>query len=192
MQDMLRPYESREPSVHREPSDLHLQSGSYGGAYGRYGSNAYEWEGTHSRPAYHNTAPARYPGDAPMMHRDGSRHRAEVGDELPPPPPLGHYPAGAYQFQSPPFIMPNHFDFQQGKARKRSNLPKQSTEIMKRWFDQVSYTSLSSETKHTAWSFALVTQTNPRSPQNIGNPYPSEEQKQRFSSVSFDSKAART
>lgn len=35
------------------------------------------------------------------------------------------------------FFMPNHFDYQHGKSRKRSNLPKQSTEIMKQWFDQV-------------------------------------------------------
>ena len=32
---------------------------------------------------------------------------------------------------------PSHYEYQHGKARKRSNLPKQSTEIMKNWFDQV-------------------------------------------------------
>ena len=42
-----------------------------------------------------------------------------------------------YQSTSPSFFMPNHYDYQQNKARKRSNLPKQSTEIMKTWFDQV-------------------------------------------------------
>ncbi|KAK4544666.1 hypothetical protein LTR36_003915 [Oleoguttula mirabilis] len=50
--------------------------------------------------------------------------------------------------------MPSHYEYQHGKARKRSNLPKQSTEIMKTWFDQ-----------------------------NITNPYPSEEQKALFSNA---------
>ncbi|KAK3676982.1 homeodomain super [Recurvomyces mirabilis] len=65
----------------------------------------------------------------------------------------------AHQYQHSPyevarssFFMPSQYDHQQGKARKRSNLPKQSTEIMKTWFDQ-----------------------------NITNPYPSEEQKALFS-----------
>ncbi|OQO06889.1 hypothetical protein B0A48_07455 [Cryoendolithus antarcticus] len=52
------------------------------------------------------------------------------------------------------FFMPSHYEYQQGKTRKRSNLPKQSTEIMKHWFDQ-----------------------------NIANPYPSEEQKQVFANA---------
>jgi hypothetical protein len=42
-----------------------------------------------------------------------------------------------YQESQPTFFMPSHYDYQQGKTRKRSNLPKQSTEIMKTWFDQV-------------------------------------------------------
>lgn len=42
-----------------------------------------------------------------------------------------------YQDAQPTFFMPSHYDYQQGKTRKRSNLPKQSTEIMKTWFDQV-------------------------------------------------------
>lgn len=37
----------------------------------------------------------------------------------------------------PSYFVPNHYEYQQGKSRKRSNLPKQSTEIMKNWFDQV-------------------------------------------------------
>jgi hypothetical protein len=43
-----------------------------------------------------------------------------------------------YEEAQPTFFMPSHYDYQQGKTRKRSNLPKQSTEIMKTWFDQVS------------------------------------------------------
>ncbi|KAK5170290.1 homeodomain superfamily [Saxophila tyrrhenica] len=34
------------------------------------------------------------------------------------------------------YFVPNHYDFKQGKTRKRSNLPKQSTEVMKNWFDK--------------------------------------------------------
>lgn len=45
-----------------------------------------------------------------------------------------------YQDAQPTFFMPSHYDYQQGKTRKRSNLPKQSTEIMKTWFDQVNST----------------------------------------------------
>ncbi|KAF2725337.1 hypothetical protein K431DRAFT_100887 [Polychaeton citri CBS 116435] len=63
-------------------------------------------------------------------------------------------PDGYGRGEDSPFFMPNHYEYQHGKARKRSNLPKQSTEIMKTWFDQ-----------------------------NIHNPYPSEEQKQFFSSA---------
>ncbi|KAK5109895.1 hypothetical protein LTR62_006502 [Meristemomyces frigidus] len=41
--------------------------------------------------------------------------------------------------------MPSQYDHTQqqgGKARKRSNLPKQSTEIMKVWFDQATGISM--------------------------------------------------
>ncbi|SMY22603.1 unnamed protein product [Zymoseptoria tritici ST99CH_1A5] len=54
----------------------------------------------------------------------------------------------------PSYFMPSQYEYQHGKARKRSNLPKQSTEIMKTWFDQ-----------------------------NIANPYPSEEQKAIFANA---------
>nr|POF22294.1 hypothetical protein CFP56_36379 [Quercus suber] len=35
------------------------------------------------------------------------------------------------------FFMPTTFEHHHAKARKRSNLPKQSTDVMKTWFDQV-------------------------------------------------------
>ena len=38
---------------------------------------------------------------------------------------------------NPAFSMPSHHEHRHGKARKRNNLPKQSTEVMKTWFDQV-------------------------------------------------------
>lgn len=46
-----------------------------------------------------------------------------------------------YQHAQPSFFMPSYSEYQHGKARKRSNLPKQSTEIMRTWFDQVSMTA---------------------------------------------------
>jgi len=79
-----------------------------------------------------------------------------------------------YQSKQPSYFMPSQYDYRQGRARKRSNLPKQSTEIMKTWFDQV--------------RVALYALLIPLliSLQNISNPYPSEEQKAVFSSVSAD------
>lgn len=44
----------------------------------------------------------------------------------------------AYPESHSPYFVPNHYDYKHGKTRKRSNLPKQSTEIMKNWFDKVS------------------------------------------------------
>lgn len=45
------------------------------------------------------------------------------------------------------FFMPPHYDYTQGKSRKRSNLPKQSTEIMKTWFDKVFCSHVSSQAR---------------------------------------------
>ena len=87
---------------------------------------------------------------------------------------LHRYPPGTRQTSHAAFFMPNHYDYQQGKARKRSNLPKQSTEIMKTWFDQVFSHAFTNE----CWFFILIPL------QNIANPYPSEEQKAIFSNVS--------
>jgi hypothetical protein len=42
-----------------------------------------------------------------------------------------------FEAHQPPFFMPSQYDYQSGKARKRSNLPKESTEIMKTWFEHV-------------------------------------------------------
>lgn len=70
-------------------------------------------------------------------------------------PPTNHEGHGGPTYPySPAFFVPSHYEYQNGKSRKRSNLPKQSTEIMKRWFDE-----------------------------NMQNPYPSEEQKRHFAAV---------
>lgn len=50
---------------------------------------------------------------------------------------MNAYGSTPCQSNMPAFFMPSHYEYQHGKARKRSNLPKQSTEIMKTWFDQV-------------------------------------------------------
>jgi hypothetical protein len=85
----------------------------------------------------------------------------------------GYAKIAGYQEAQPTFFMPSHYDYQQGKTRKRSNLPKQSTEIMKTWFDQVRQDRRASRSRNCANHW-----------QNITNPYPSEEQKAVFSNVS--------
>lgn len=86
------------------------------------------------------------------------------------------YGRPGYSEAQPTFFMPSHYDYQQGKTRKRSNLPKQSTEIMKNWFDQVrGYPNSRARSPEYG---------NADHPQNIANPYPSEDQKAVFSNVS--------
>ncbi|OTA32570.1 hypothetical protein BTJ68_06803 [Hortaea werneckii EXF-2000] len=68
------------------------------------------------------------------------------------PAPQASSPYGGYESPQSQYFMQAHYEYQHGKTRKRSNLPKQSTEIMKTWFDE-----------------------------NMSNPYPSEEQKALFS-----------
>jgi hypothetical protein len=86
------------------------------------------------------------PAAANGMHREEYPQVAR----LDVPQPYGNAP---YPY-SHAFFVPSHYEYQNGKSRKRSNLPKQSTEIMKRWFDE-----------------------------NMHNPYPSEEQKRHFAAV---------
>lgn len=76
----------------------------------------------YSLPIHDEPAPLR---DSPQ-YIDTSRSRQPEA-----------YSRPVYQDAQPTFFMPSHYDYQQGKTRKRSNLPKQSTEIMKTWFDQV-------------------------------------------------------
>lgn len=90
-------------------------------------------EPTHS--AYPSSRPANY--SLPM--RDEASHTREHSHYI-DRDRLQHDPYSkvvGYQEAQPTFFMPSHYDYQQGKTRKRSNLPKQSTEIMKTWFDQV-------------------------------------------------------
>ena len=70
------------------------------------------------------------------------------------PAVAGPYGAHNYSYDQSAYFSPSGYGYHNGKARKRSNLPKQSTEIMKRWFDE-----------------------------NIHNPYPTEEQKRQFAAM---------
>jgi hypothetical protein len=89
-----------------------------------------------SRNAYPPTRPTHYSlpmrDEAALSHDHPhytERNRLQQQD--------AYAKMGGYQDAQPTFFMPSHYDYQQGKTRKRSNLPKQSTEIMKTWFDQV-------------------------------------------------------
>ncbi|EMC93849.1 hypothetical protein BAUCODRAFT_212345 [Baudoinia panamericana UAMH 10762] len=94
--------------------------------------------------------------ERPPHDEHGSRSEEHNGNPHLPlrsAPPV--VPPTRYEtMHCPPFFTPSQYEYQHGKARKRSNLPKSSTEIMKTWFDQ-----------------------------NIANPYPSEEQKAHFSRI---------
>ncbi|KAL1311592.1 hypothetical protein AAFC00_001707 [Neodothiora populina] len=98
-----------------------------------------------SFPADHNRA-SLLPTSHNNVHREDYHFQPRLDTPV-------NYNAAAYPY-SQAFFVPSHYDYQNGKSRKRSNLPKQSTEIMKRWFDD-----------------------------NLQNPYPSEEQKRHFAAV---------
>ena len=49
--------------------------------------------------------------------------------------------SGPYTDAQPPMFIPGHGDYHLSKSRKRSNLPKEATDMMKRWFDEVGSTS---------------------------------------------------
>jgi hypothetical protein len=90
-----------------------------------------------SRNAYPGTRAAHY--SLPMRDDPGLAHEhAHYIERSRLRQQEGYAKIAGYQEAQPTFFMPSHYDYQQGKTRKRSNLPKQSTEIMKTWFDQVS------------------------------------------------------
>ena len=89
-----------------------------------------------TRSAYPATRPTHYSlpmRDEPSLSHEHSHYieRGRLQQQE------GYVKIAGYQEAQPTFFMPSHYDYQQGKTRKRSNLPKQSTEIMKTWFDQV-------------------------------------------------------
>lgn len=66
----------------------------------------------------------------PAGHHSGYREDYSSMSRLDASAP---YAASSYPYAQA-FFVPSHYEYQNGKSRKRSNLPKQSTEIMKRWF----------------------------------------------------------
>jgi len=101
----------------------------------------------------------------PLPFRGNPASHAPLPPQQHAPPRLGphdgYYSVVPGASQPPPFTNPEYlhdghgyataYEYAGSKSRKRSNLPKQSTEIMKRWFEE-----------------------------HIDNPYPSEEQKKYF------------
>ena len=51
--------------------------------------------------------------------------------------------SGPYMGAQPALFLPGHGDYHLSKSRKRSNLPKESTDIMKHWFDEVRFQHIS-------------------------------------------------
>jgi hypothetical protein len=89
-----------------------------------------------SRNAYPTTRPTHY--SLPMRDEAALSHdHSHYNERNRLQQQEAYAKMGGYQDAQPTFFMPSHYDYQQGKTRKRSNLPKQSTEIMKTWFDQV-------------------------------------------------------
>ncbi|KAH9825495.1 Homeobox protein TGIF1 [Teratosphaeria destructans] len=122
----------------------------------RIGEPYHPYERSHPESAYARPPPQEHPLRVQPSQRDYfTQLREDHPFDRPTPPHMSQYAHGPqYENGQSSYFMPSHYDYQHGKARKRSNLPKQSTEIMKTWFDQ-----------------------------NIGNPYPSEEQKALFSNA---------
>ena len=120
-----------------------------------------------------NVYPAARPAHYSLPMRDEAHEHPHYRERSRLQQQEGYAKIAGYQEAQPTFFMPSHYDYQQGKTRKRSNLPKQSTEIMKTWFDQVRQDRRASRSRNCANDW-----------QNITNPYPSEEQKAVFSNVS--------
>lgn len=90
-----------------------------------------------AKRGFESQTPSQFDSRVAHGGQSFSRPRGEPGRALASP-----FHASSYTPGHAPFFMSNHFEHQSGKARKRSNLPKQSTEIMKAWFDQVSAHSI--------------------------------------------------
>jgi len=92
--------------------------------------------GSYHETHHHATYPPAVHSRGPQIESYGAHHeddRMPRPSHLPPP----SYNRSPYGSTPPSYFMPSQYEYQQGKARKRSNLPKQSTEIMKTWFDRV-------------------------------------------------------
>lgn len=137
-----------------------MQTPSLGVFDGTFAQEPFQRERRDSE-AYHSTRPGprrsstighhtshQYP-DRESLNNDPyptrSRYPTFPGDRRPSSYEPGGYVGadepmrmvGGRDSALPTFLMPSPYELQHGKARKRSNLPKQATEIMKTWFEQV-------------------------------------------------------
>jgi len=128
-------------------SDHQFSRRSSTDTYGSY--SRHSWEHPHvRRPSYQHQPGV--PLHMPPREEFGPRLN-ETGYRRSEYPPSQQAPlfAHGYEPAQSAYFMPSQYEYQHGKARKRSNLPKQSTEIMKTWFDQVS-------TAKTLWTHMTV------------------------------------
>ena len=77
---------------------------------------------------------------SPLPEESRKHERAEYFDQ--PEEAVNGVPMSYKGGQMPSGFMPGEYEHFYAKARKRSNLPKHSTEIMRAWFDQVGFTQL--------------------------------------------------
>ncbi|KAK5732144.1 homeodomain superfamily [Elasticomyces elasticus] len=133
---------SRENDYRRRGSDISTVEGSMRGYSSELSREQHNQHMTY--PPVGRSRTMQVDSHGPYQEQDRGQRQGHL--------PLPSYHRSPYGSTDPSYFMPSQYDHQKGKARKRSNLPKQSTEIMKTWFDR-----------------------------NITNPYPSEDQKALFS-----------
>ena len=129
------------PSAYRDPQARHSvayrtspHTGGFERSFERRDSTQAPYDPIRSdHEVEYDRRPPPYPRAGPNEEYDHSQYIGRV-DALPKEAHYGPYQSGG---QQPSFFMPSQYDYRHGRARKRSNLPKQSTEIMKTWFDQV-------------------------------------------------------
>lgn len=123
--------EMRESFAHPDERSTSRRSSTAGG-YNGYPPRPYDREAPRTTQQYHQGSRYSIPvRDGYQEHRDSAHWHEQQ------PRSMHGYSQNTYPGNAPAFFMPSHYEYQHGKARKRSNLPKQSTEIMKTWFDQV-------------------------------------------------------
>ena len=119
----LNPYDSTRVSQSRSPSiSLAEDAARRSTGYGSHGpQHSYGPDSRHQASLLPSGQSVGYRDDYPALSRlDGSHG----------------YNGVSYPYAQA-FFVPSHYEYQNGKSRKRSNLPKQSTEIMKRWFGEM-------------------------------------------------------
>jgi len=109
------------------------------------------YRGGHDLPQQQYTAGTPAQAMSTNAARAGAYYPTATTPTQQPSPAYAATPPGQSQQESRQYVESPVYEYSDSKTRKRSNLPKQSTEIMKRWFDE-----------------------------HIENPYPSEEQKKYF------------